>query len=501
MTRADPPPTDAETLEAVLKAAAMAARPCASSNPAHRAVQLRAIADRLAGAADDLVGQAGAETHLAEGRLRSELDRTTFQLRLFGQVLEEGEFLDVTLDRADANWPPGPRPDLRRMLRPVGPVLVFAAGNFPFAFSVAGADTTSALAAGCPVVLKAHPGHRRLSELVGHLVTAALRSAGAPHGSFAVIYGDEAGRVALCDERITAASFTGSSKVGRMLFDLANSRPVPIPFYGEMGSLNPVFVTRSALARRRSEILDGFVKSFTVGAGQFCTKPGVLVVPEGQGVIEDLVNLVLDLPSFSLLSADINRRYAWQLEALLAHPAVTASPERRSGGDLDQFPTLLATTASDLLAHRDEMMVECFGPASLVVTYTSDAQLMAVATSFSGQLTATVQAEEDDPVAESLLEALADRVGRLLWNQWPTGVSVTWAMQHGGPYPATTAPGYTSVGPAAIARFLRPITYQSVPASLLPASLRDDNPLGLPRRVDGQRGGFQVATDAESGEI
>ena len=163
MTRADPPPTDAETLEAVLKAAAMAARPCASSNPAHRAVQLRAIADRLAGAADDLVGQAGAETHLAEGRLRSELDRTTFQLRLFGQVLEEGEFLDVTLDRADANWPPGPRPDLRRMLRPVGPVLVFAAGNFPFAFSVAGADTTSALAAGCPVVLKAHPGHRRLS--------------------------------------------------------------------------------------------------------------------------------------------------------------------------------------------------------------------------------------------------------------------------------------------------------------------------------------------------
>ena len=276
-----PSETSPDELEGQLAAAAAASRPWGETIPVARASCLRAVADALDAASDELVPLAVAETHLDAARLVGELGRTTFQLRLFADQAEEGSYLRVSIDRPDPAWTPGPRPDLRRMMTPVGPVVVFAAGNFPFAFSVAGGDTAAALAAGCPVVLKAHPGHPALSRRTAMVVDGALTSSGAPHGTFSVIYGDDAGRSAVVSEHIRAGAFTGSLGVGRALFDLAASRPTPIPFYAEMGSLNPVFVTRAAMANRRAHILSGFAASFTLSAGQFCTKPGLLFVPSG----------------------------------------------------------------------------------------------------------------------------------------------------------------------------------------------------------------------------
>ncbi|MHB8505526.1 MAG: aldehyde dehydrogenase family protein, partial [Acidimicrobiales bacterium] len=356
----------------------------------------------------------------------------------------------------------------------------FAASNFPFAFSVAGGDTASALAAGCPVLLKAHPGHPRLSARTGEIVSGALGGG----GTFGVLFGDEAGRRVLCDERIAAGAFTGSVAGGRALFDIAVSRPVPIPFFGELGSLNPTFVTAAALAARRDEILSGYVASFTLGAGQFCTKPGLLFVPAGAGVEEDLVAIVAGRPGAPLLNERIAAGHARVREQLRARTEVLVE----GGGDpAAPAPTLLRTTVGHLLAGRDELLRECFGPTSIVVTYDDPGSLLEVAGALEGQLTATVQCEGDEPDVAELLRRLRDRVGRLVCNGWPTGVAVTWAMQHGGPYPATTAPATTSVGTAAIGRFLRPVSYQSVPDALLPPALRDGNPLGIPRRVDGRK--------------
>jgi len=272
-------PTPNVRVETVLENAAQASADWMSTTPSFRATVLRLIADRLDAQADQLVAVAGEETHLTEQRLRNELIRTTFQLRFFADVIIEGSYLDARVDHADPQWGMGPRPDIRRVHEPIGPVLVFSASNFPFAFSVAGGDTASALAAGCPVIVKAHSGHPRLSVETGLVVTQAIRDAGAADGIFAVITGTESGRIALLDGRIKAGSFTGSIPGGRALFDLATSRPDPIPFYGELGSVNPTFVTRSAAAERGDEVLAEFVASFTLGAGQFCTKPGVLFVP------------------------------------------------------------------------------------------------------------------------------------------------------------------------------------------------------------------------------
>lgn len=485
-TQSEPVTSRGEAIDVAIGAASNAARPFGGLRPADRGVMLQSLASSLDAAAESLVLLAVQETHLAADRLRAELRRTSFQLRLFADVLTDGEYLGAVLDPVASDWPPGPRPDLRRILRPIGPVLVFAAGNFPFAFSVLGGDSASALAAGCPVVLKAHPGHPQLSQATWELAADTLKRAGAPTGVFSVIYGEEAGRDAILDRRVAAAAFTGSLRVGRILFDLASSRPTPIPFYGELGSLNPVFVTGAALARRRAEIVAGFVGSFTLGSGQFCTKPGVLLVPAGAGLEEELAVELAGRPATLLLNDRIRQGYIDGLSGLVAHPSVQVLVEGAAEPAGEIGPSLLTTSAEDLLAHPDSLLVECFGPVALVVTYRDEEELLAAAQTFDGQLTASLWAEEDDRIAGEVLERLAERVGRVLWNGWPTGVSVTWAMQHGGPYPATTAPLHTSVGTAAIARFMRPVTYQSVPAALLPLALRDDNPLGLPRRVDGK---------------
>ncbi|MDQ1217937.1 aldehyde dehydrogenase (NADP(+)) [Microbacterium arborescens] len=465
----------------------------ADASPAWRAASvavrgeaLRAVAEGLDARADDLVLLAGRETHLAEARLRGELKRTTFQLRLFAEVLAEGSWLDARIDHAVADYPMGaPRPDIRRQLEGIGTVLVFAASNFPFAFSVAGGDTASALAAGNAVVLKAHPGHPHLSQLTGEIVTAALTAAGAPSGIFTVIHGTDAGVHALRHPEIRAAAFTGSIAGGRALFDIAMSRPEPIPFYGELGSVNPAFVTRGAAAGRSAEIAEQFVASVTGSAGQLCTKPGLLLVPAGSGVVDALASIVLPGPA-PLLNDSIASGFRRALDAAAGHDGVDVlAGTSSSGDDAPTAPALLRTTAAAVIADPDALVSEMFGPAALVAEYDDDAQLVAVAKLLEGQLTATIVAEEGDAVAAELLPVLATKAGRVLWNQWPTGVSVTWAQQHGGPYPATTAVGTTSVGTAAITRFLRPVAYQNVPDALLPAALQEANPLGIPRRVDG----------------
>ncbi|GAA1987329.1 aldehyde dehydrogenase (NADP(+)) [Isoptericola halotolerans] len=478
------PTSDAE-LEQTVAAAAAAAEQAATATPAARAGWLASVAEALTTAADALVQVAQEETHLPEPRLRGELVRTTFQLGLFADVLREGSYLGVRIDHADPEWGMGPRPDLRRMLRPLGPVAVWSAGNFPFAFSVAGGDTASALAAGCPVVVKAHPGHLRLSRLTSQVVTDALRAAGAPDGLFGLVVGTENGRRLVSDPRIKAGAFTGSLAGGRALFDLAAARPDPIPFFGELGSVNPVFVTPGAAEHRAREIADGFVGSATLGVGQFCTKPGLVFVPSGSGLTERLAEAATGLPGAPMLNERTHEGFATAVGELAARPEVAVlagSPDVAAEPAL----TLFATTYDQHARAREQLEVECFGPAALIVSYDDPGQLVEAAAAIDGQLTATVQGTETETgLVGSLLDVLADRAGRVLWNGWPTGVSVTHAMEHGGPYPATTAASTTSVGTAAVERFLRPVSFQSVPDGLLPPPLREANPWDVPRRVDG----------------
>lgn len=482
------PNTDAGLLDAALDRLAVTAAPLADTTPTERAGALRAVADTVAAAADDLVPLAQAETSLPTQRLRSEVARTTSQLRMFADALVEGSFLDVVIDTADPAAQPVPRPDLRRMVVPIGPVLVFAASNFPFAFSVAGGDTASALAAGCPVVVKAHPGHPQTSVATADVVREAWHGAGMPAGSFALIAGEQAGVDALRDPRITAASFTGSLRGGRALFDIAGDREVPIPFYAEMGSLNPVFVTAGAVKSRGVEIATGFVGSFTLGTGQFCTKPGLLFLPRGHGLADVLARAVEDVGPGRMLHEWIRAGHDSVRADLTALPGMRVLTS--VDPDLDAGPltgaALLATDARALLRDPDRMLTECFGPTSMLVEYDDADDMLTAAQALNGNLTATVHAESDEVDAvRPLLRVLRDRAGRVVWNGWPTGVTVTWAMQHGGPWPATSNPLHTSVGMTAVRRFLRPVTYQDCPPDLLPEVLRDANPTGIVRRVDG----------------
>ncbi|MCI2239573.1 aldehyde dehydrogenase (NADP(+)) [Kineococcus sp. TRM81007] len=466
--------TTAAELEGVLAAAHAARRELAATAPDVRADRLVAVADALEAEREGLVDLAGAETHLGAARLTGELRRTTFQARLFADALRSGALTPVRVDHADPDWGTGPRPDLRRTVTPVGPVLVFAASNFPFAFSTFGGDTVSALAAGCPVVVKAHPGHPRLSRRTAALVTEALRRAGAPEGTFALVEGVEASLAALRDDRVAAAAFTGSLRGGRSLFDIAAARPVPIPFYGELGSVNPVVVTPAAWEQRGAQIASGWVGSLTLGAGQFCTNPGVVLVPDAEAF---LAALELPVPD-PVLHAGIASAFHDAVRTLSGSPGVTAAlvGEPSEEGVRVQ---VLRTTASAVLADPAILEVEAFGPAGLLVEYTSPEELTAVLDTVPGQLTGTVQAATGapDPVAPTAVALLAERVGRVVHNEWPTGVTVSAAQHHGGPYPATTAPLTTSVGLEAVTRFQRPVAYQSVPQELLPPELRD-RPVG-----------------------
>ncbi len=473
--------TSPEELDRIVASAAAAAPAWARASMFDRAVWLRAAADALDAAADELVPIAHRETRIAEPRLRGEVARTTGQLRLFAAVVEEGSHLELTVDDADPAAMP-PRPELRRLLVALGPVAVFAASNFPFAFSVAGGDTASALAAGNPVVVKAHSGHPELSRRTAAVVAAALESAGAPAGSLALVEGREAGNALVQHPTIQAAGFTGSLSGGRALFDLAVGRPDPIPFYGELGSVNPVVVTAAAAASRGGELAEGLVGSFTLGAGQFCTKPGVVFVPEGADFEDRVAALVPGAAGGPLLTDRITAAFPTGIDSFVADPSVAVLARGAETPDGAQ-PIVLTTDAAAVAARPDVLLEECFGPVTLLVRYSSVADLHAALRAVPGSLTATLHCEPGDDVDDTLA-LLQARAGRVLFAGWPTGVAVTWSQQHGGPWPATTSL-HTSVGATAIRRFLRPVAYQSAPAHLLPEVLRDDALARLPHRRNG----------------
>ena len=444
---------------------------------------MEAVAQALEEHREELVALAREETHLADGRLQGELTRTTFQLRLLARELLTGEPLEATIDHADPDWGMGPRPDLRRVNVPLGVIGVFGASNFPFAFSVMGGDSAAGLAAGCAVVHKIHEAHPELGRRTAEVVTEALASAGAPEGLFLTVTTRAAGEALVDHPLVRAVSFTGSARVGRLLLDRASSRPEPIPFYGELGSINPVFVTRRAWAERGRSIAAEYVQSYTLGMGQFCTKPGLLFTPRLDD--EDrqaLVSAVREVSPTPMLTPQLAEGFL-STRSAMAERGLT---ELVAGGTgTAPAPALFTTTVADVRRDPAILREEMFGPASIVVEYDDDAALTAVAELVQGQLTATVHGEEGDDVGE-LLATLEARTGRVLWNGWPTGVSVTYAQQHGGPYPATTSSTTTSVGTAAVRRFLRPVAYQNLPDSLLPPALQEDNPWGITRRVDGR---------------
>ncbi|MFE5731877.1 aldehyde dehydrogenase (NADP(+)) [Streptomyces sp. NPDC056528] len=451
-----------------------------------RATLLRTAADLLDESRDHVVAAADAETALGPARLTGELARTTSQLRAFADVVEEGSFLDVRIDRPDPGAVP-PRPDLRRWKVPLGVVAVYAASNFPLAFSVPGGDTASALAAGCPVVVKGHPDHPATSELCASLLRRAAVKAGLPEDVVVLVHGFDAGVALVRHPLVAAAGFTGSVRGGRALFDAAAARPVPIPFHGELGSLNPVVITPAAARERAAAIGAGLAGSMTLGAGQFCTKPGFVLAPRGEAgdrFLDALAAGLGDTGPSVMLDHRMRDAFVAGVAERAALPGVDTPVTPGAGGPHTVSAGVLAVDAGRLVAGGHHLLLEeCFGPVTVVARYTTREEADAVLALLPGNLTATLHTTEtaEDPDAAPLLAALTPLAGRVLVNGWPTGVAVAAAQHHGGPYPATTSTS-TSVGATAIERWLRPVTYQSTPDHLLPPELRDGNPLGLPRR-------------------
>ncbi|MGW6823231.1 aldehyde dehydrogenase (NADP(+)) [Streptomyces sp. NPDC055005] len=483
--------TPGEVDEAVR--AAHAARSALKDRTA-RVAFLRAAADLLDESAAHVIEAADAETALGPGRLTGELARTTGQLRAFADAVDEGAYLDVRIDHADPALSP-PRPDLRRYKVPLGVVAVYAASNFPLAFSVPGGDTASALAAGCPVVVKAHPDHPATSELCASLLRRAAVATGLPAEVVAVVHGFEAGLELVRHPLVAAAGFTGSIRGGRALFDAAAARPVPIPFHGELGSLNPVVVTPAAAVERAEEIGAGLASSVTLGVGQFCVKPGLVLVPaggDGDRLAAALTKALGETEPGVLLDHRMRENFVAGVGERAALPGVTAPVTPGSGGEHTVGAGYLTVDAARLLtggAH-EALLEECFGPVTVVVRYADQHEAAGVLELLGGNLSATLQLSDAETAgapgpAGELIEQVTGLAGRIVVNSWPTGVVVAPAQHHGGPYPAATSHS-TSVGGTAVERWLRPVAYQSMPDALLPAELREANPLGLPRRVTGE---------------
>ncbi|QHC21797.1 aldehyde dehydrogenase (NADP(+)) [Streptomyces sp. GS7] len=465
-----------------------------------RAALLRRAADLLDAAGEEIVAAADAETALGPARLTGELARTTYQLRSFAAIVDEGGFLDVLIDRPDPGLTP-PRPDLRRYKIPLGAVAVYAASNFPLAFSVPGGDTASALAAGCPVVVKAHPDHPATSELCAGLLRRAAVETGLPADAVGLVHGFRAGVDLVRHPLIAAAGFTGSVRGGRALYDAAAARPHPIPFHGELGSLNPVVVTEAAAVERAERIGAGLAGSMTLGTGQFCVKPGLVLAPEGAAgdrLLASLASAAAATEAGVLLDHRMRDAFLDGVRDRTRLPGVQA-PLAPGDGDGEHtvgagFLTVAAARLADGGPH-DLLLEECFGPVTVVARYADDAEIGAVLARLPGNLTATLQLGDaesagTDPAGRGarLLAEVTPLAGRVVVNGWPTSVAVAPAQHHGGPYPAATSTS-TSVGATAVERWLRPVAYQDTPPALLPPELRDGNPLGLPRRIDGRAEG------------
>lgn len=457
-----------------------------------KAAFLRRCAANLDAHKDEIAQRAHLETALPMARLIGELGRTTGQLRLFAALVEEGSWVQARIDPALPDRQPLPRPDLRSMLRPLGPAAVFGASNFPLAFSVAGGDTASTLAAGCPVIFKAHPAHPGASELVAALITEAVQQEGLPAGTFTMLFdaGVDVGSALVQHPLVKAVAFTGSLRGGRALMDLCAARPQPIPCFTEMSSGNPVFVLPSALRNGAADLAKNLFGSFTLGAGQFCTKPGIVLVPEQSeesSFLPALKLLVEQSHPFTLLTAGIAQGYSRATAARSGQiplAATASTPESTAGFAAN---SKLFTVSLDRLLSQPELAEEIFGPDTLVVHCDSTTDYLRAARALDGHLTVTLFGDEDDLIAHrELVRILEQKAGRLIVNGFPTGVEVTHAMVHGGPYPATSDPRFTSVGTQAIYRFARPVCFQSFPQALLPPELQDNNPLNIHRLRDGQ---------------
>ncbi|MFD1814171.1 aldehyde dehydrogenase (NADP(+)) [Rhodococcus gannanensis] len=455
-----------------------------------RAAFLDAVADNLDAARDDLVERAHAETGLPVARLTGEVGRTSGQLRLFSAVLREGSWNGARIDPAQPDRAPLPRADIRQRKVPLGPVAVFGASNFPLAFSVAGGDTASALAAGCPVVVKAHDAHPGTSELVARAVTDAVVATGMPAGTFSLLYGSgqELGIALVTDPRIKAVGFTGSRSGGTALVRAAAARPEPIPVYAEMSSINPVFPLAGALRERAAELGAAFVGSLTMGSGQFCTNPGLVIAVDGPDLdtfIAAAAEALQASAATPMLTPNIARSYADGVEEFTDAATVVARGDAEGGPNCGR-PALFTALAGDFLG-SETLQQEIFGASSLIVRCRDLDEVRAVTERLEGQLTATIHADLGDHAdAGTLLDLLELKAGRILFNGWPTGVEVGHAMVHGGPYPSTSDSRTTSVGSLAIERFLRPVAYQDVPPALLPTAIADGNPDRIWRRVDGE---------------
>jgi acyl-CoA reductase-like NAD-dependent aldehyde dehydrogenase len=482
-----------EDVRAAAAAAAEVHRSGALRDRGKRAALLRGAAARLRGAGDEIVAVAEQETGLPEVRLRSELERTAGQLEAFAAIVDAGDDAEAIIDHPDPDAVPIPKPDVRRMLVPIGPVAVFGASNFPLAFSTAGGDTASALAAGCPVIVKGHPSHPGTGEVVARELRAAVADAGLPDATFTNLpaAGVEVGEALVDAPEIAAVGFTGSFNGGKAIFDRASRRPVPIPVYAEMGSINPIVVTDGALAARADKIAEGLTASVSNFGGQLCTKPGVVFVPEGEAGDAFAADLAarLDAVAPTVL---LNERLRDALRDAVGRLA--DRPEVRPLGDAPAadgpgFRHQPAAYEASAASAAPELFEEHFGPVVLLLRHGSHDELLAALQQLDGQLSGTVHAEPGEDVAD-VVAVLGERVGRVVFNGFPTGVAVMYSMQHGGPFPATTSPLHTSVGMTAVRRFTRPVAYQDAPATALPPELQEDNPLGISRRVDG---GFEPA--------
>jgi len=461
---------------------------------ARRAEFLRAIAAQLEAVGDPLIERAMLESALPEARVRGELGRTCFQLRFFAGIVEEGSWVDARIDTGDPERKPAPKPDIRSMLRPLGPVAVFCASNFPLAFSVAGGDTASALAAGNPVIVNAHFSHPGTAEMSGEAIRLAALETCMPCGVFSLLFSDghAIGQALAAHPLIKSAGFTGSRKGGMALLAIAQSRPERIPFYAEMSSVNPVFILPNALAARGPQLAAGLHGSITLGVGQFCTNPGVVLLPEGgagNDVVSAMAEKLQSTPPAPMLNSGILENYR-RLVAARSQDERLRAVVPAADGPLTAAPALFEAGAETFL-RAPELAEEVFGPESVVVRYRDIEQAVTIARAMEGNLTATIHmAAGDEDAAERLVAALETRVGRILFQGYPTGVEVCQAMVHGGPYPATSDGRGTSVGGRAIDRFVRPVCYQDAPAAILPEELRDGNPAGIARIVNGARTGI-----------
>jgi NADP-dependent aldehyde dehydrogenase len=466
----------------VIQKAATVAHELAKLSPEELAKLLRTIGVHIESARDQLVATACAETALAEGRIGGEITRTTVQFNRFAELVETGEHLKVVIDKANPDYSPAPRPDIRKLNQPLGVVAIFAASNFPLAFSVAGGDAASAIAAGNAVVAKAHPSHPNTCAIIEKCVKGALKECGISENAFSIVQGvnPQITHWLALDPLIQAIGFTGSETVGRILVDLAASREVPIPVFAEMGSLNPLFITSAAITERSEALAKGLVDSALMGSGQFCTKPGLIFVPDDAQFMSTIKSYLSTLAVAPLLSKSIADRYSSAIADLAKIAGVEVLSGTTSSEGFGVTPTFFITDWKTAQANP-HLLEEHFGPTTVIIKAAQE-NFVAIAQSLGGQLTSTIQGTDSDQV-DPLIAALSQKSGRVIWNGFPTGVAVTAAMTHGGPWPSSST-HTTSVGVDAIYRFMRPVSYQGLPQQALPAALRDANPWKVPQRIN-----------------